>query len=1118
MSERIGVYICHCGTNISHTVDTSAVAEFARALPDVVVVREYKYMCSDPGQELIRKDIAAERLTRVVVSSCSPLMHEETFRTVCEDAGLNRFLFQMSNIREQCSWVHEDRAAATAKAKQLVAAAVRRVVHHRPMTRREVPVRPEAIVIGGGIAGIEAALRLADSGKKVYLVEREPSIGGHMARFDKTFPTLDCAACILTPKMVQVGQHPNIEILSYSEVEEVSGHVGDFKVKVLRKARYVDEEKCTGCGQCTDQCHIERPSEFDEGLSTRKAIYRSFPQAVPNAFVIDKKMAPCSAACPIHTRVAGYVTLIGQWKFDQALEIIKEHNPFPSICGRVCHRPCEKECTRNRLDQPLANAYLKRFAGDLELRLAGKRPVRRPSSRPEKVAVVGAGPAGLTCAYDLARQGYQVRIFEALPIPGGMMAVGIPAFRLPRSILNVEIDAVRDLGVEIIPNTLVGRDVSIEQLFADGYQAVFLGVGAWTSRRLNVPGEDLDGVVHAINFLKAVNLGVPTTVGKKVIVIGGGNAALDTARTAVRLGAEEVSIFYRRGKIEMPAEPKWEIDETVAEGVRLELLVAPRRVIGQNGRVTALECIRMALGPPDASGRPQPVPIPKSEFTVPVDTILPAIGQEVNREMTPAGLEYTSYGTLRVDPVTLETNRPGVFSGGDAVLGPATLIEAIAAGKEAAISIDRSIRGVDLSEGRQTSPRMAPPISVEGIPPIATVEMPKRSMAQRKGNFDEVELGYTEEMAVREAHRCLSCGGCAECRECERKCDPKAINHLMTDSHRELQVGTVVIATGFSLFDAGQMPRYGYGRYKNVFSALEFERLCHAGGPTGGRILTREGKPPASVAILHCIGSRDENHLRYCSRVCCMYSLKFAHLVKEKTGAEVYNLYIDVRASGKGYEEFYKRVLGEDVQFIRGKAAEVTDVAESPEERGKLMVVCEDTLLGLVRRIAVDMVILSSGLRPAEGAEKVAHAFALSCARGEFFLERHPKLAPVDTASDGIFLAGACQGPKDIPDSVAQGGAAAAAALVLMDRGRFVLEPVTAEINAELCAGCKMCIANCPYTAIRYDPEQKVSVVTVELCKGCGTCVAGCPSGAARQDNFEDVQIFAEIKGALAPA
>jgi len=254
--ERIGVYICHCGTNISHTVDVKAVADYARTLPGVVQVREYKYMCSDPGQDLIKKDIEEDRLTRVVVSSCSPLMHEETFRDTCEDAGLNRFLFQMSNIREQCSWVHADREKATAKAKRLVAAAVRRVSWHKPMEVREAPVHPDALVVGGGIAGIEAALKLADAGKKVYLVEKEPSIGGHMAKFDKTFPTLDCAACILTPKMVQVGKHPNIKLMTYSEVEEVSGYVGNFKVKVRRKARFIDEEKCTGCGECIQNCLV----------------------------------------------------------------------------------------------------------------------------------------------------------------------------------------------------------------------------------------------------------------------------------------------------------------------------------------------------------------------------------------------------------------------------------------------------------------------------------------------------------------------------------------------------------------------------------------------------------------------------------------------------------------------------------------------------------------------------------------------------------------------------------------------------------------------------------------------------------------------------------------------
>ncbi|MFC1737051.1 4Fe-4S binding protein, partial [Candidatus Hydrogenedentota bacterium] len=315
--------------------------------------------------------------------------------------------------------------------------------------------------------------------------------------------------------------------------------------------------------------------------------------------------------------------------------------------------------------------------------------------------------------------------------------------------------------------------------------------------------------------------------------------------------------------------------------------------------------------------------------------------------------------------------------------------------------------------------------------------------------------------------------------------------------------------------DVGQIERYGYGRLPNVITSLEFERMSHSGGPTGGKILTKNGTPPKSVAILHCIGSRDENYQKYCSRVCCMYSLKFAHLVKEKAEAEVYNLYIDMRAFGKGYEEFYKRLLGEGVHFIRGKAAEVTRIAESPEEEGKAIVVCEDTLLGITRRLPMDMVILSGGLKPAKGAEQLARALSLSCTDGDFFLEKHPKLAPVDTASDGIFLAGACQGPKDIPDAVAQGAAAAAGALSLIDKGKVVLEPITVVIDEERCGGCQLCISTCPYAAIEFNEEKKISVVIEELCKGCGTCAAGCPSGAASQRNFKDTQIFSEIAGIL---
>jgi len=354
------------------------------------------------------------------------------------------------------------------------------------------------------------------------------------------------------------------------------------------------------------------------------------------------------------------------------------------------------------------------------------------------------------------------------------------------------------------------------------------------------------------------------------------------------------------------------------------------------------------------------------------------------------------------------------------------------------------------------------------------------------------------------------------CKVCEDNCENHAINHAQEDVTIELEVGAIVVATGFELFDAKPIDRYGYGRLDNVISALEFERLSHASGPTGGKILRKDGTTPGAVAILHCIGSRDENYQKYCSRVCCMYSLKFAHLIHEKTHGDVYNFYIDMRAFGKGYEEFYKRLLSEGVYFIRGKAAEVTDVAESPEEEGKLVVVAEDTLLGITRRVPVDMVILSTGLKPAKGSDDLARTLSLSCTQGAFFLEKHPKLAPVDTASDGIYLAGACQGPKDIPDAVAQGGAAAAGALSLIDKGKVVLEPITTEINEELCAGCRLCISTCPYAAIEFNEEKKISVVVEELCKGCGTCAAACPSGAARQKNFEDVQIFAEMEGILA--
>jgi heterodisulfide reductase subunit A len=654
-APKIGVYVCHCGINIAHTVDVNGCTAFAAKLPNVTVAREYKFMCSDPGQEIIQQDIRDGKVDRVVVASCSPLMHEPTFRGAMAAAGGNAFLFQMANIREHVSWVTKDKPAATAKSKALIAAAVARVAHHEPLQRTQVAVHPDVLVVGGGISGIHAALTMADAGKKVYLVEREPTIGGHMAKFDKTFPTLDCSACILTPKMSAVRSHPNITMWTYSEVAEVEGFVGNFKVKVRRKPRYVHEDLCVGCLDCIEACIFKKgkfPDEFNVGFSLRRPIYVPFPQATPLVAVID-----------------------------------------PETCAHFRTGKCKKTCA----------------------------------------------------------------------------------------------------------------DV----------------------------------------------------------------------------------------------------------------------------------------------------------------------------------------------------------------------------------------------------------------------------------------------------------------------CETKAIDFDQKEEIKEIQVGAIIMATGFKAFDAKRIPRYGYGRYPNVYTALEVERMVNAAGPTGGEVKLRDGNKPKAVGIVHCVGSRDEHTNRWCSRVCCMYSLKLAHLLKERTGAEVYNFYIDMRTPGKGYEEFYEKLLKENVHFIRGRVAEISDWAMEPEEEGRLVIRAEDTLIGRVRRIPVDMVVLSVGLEAQPDADDVRRMFNISCSKEGWFLERHPKLAPVSTFTDGVFLAGACQGPKDIPDCVAQAGAAAAEALALVDRGHVELEPNTAYVQEEMCSGCKTCVSLCPFSAISFNKTKNVAELNGALCKGCGTCVASCPSGALQQNLFTDEQIFEEIKGVI---
>ncbi len=889
------------------------------------------------------------------------------------------------------------------------------------------------VVIGGGIAGIQASVDLADRGYKVHLVEKTPSIGGSMVMLDKTFPTMDCSICILAPKMIDCYRHPNINLLTYSEVKEVEGSAGDFTVKVLRKTRFVDEEKCTGCDNCTEVCTVTLPNEFEGSLGTRKAIYRPFPQAIPNVFTIDKKGVPlCRVACPGGINVQGYVALIKDGKFEEALELIRTAIPFPAVCGKVCFHPCEAECERGKVEEPIAIKALKRFVSDYEVKKGKEKIEPFPRKYDDKVAVIGAGPAGLTAAFELVKLGYPVTVFESMPEPGGMLRYGIPPYRLPKEDLDIEIQRIIDSGVEIKTSTQLGKDITVDGLFEDGYKSAFIAIGAQDSRGLNVEGEELEGVVQAIDYLKNVNMGKRGLVKGKVTVIGGGDVAMDAARSAIRDGCEEVSILYRRSRGEMPANPE-DVEMAEEEGVKFRFLVNPMRFTGKDGRITGVECLRMELGEPDDSGRRRPIPIEGSEFLMEADTVILAIGQVPDTSSIPEGIETTRWETISADEVTLETSRPGVFAGGDIVDGPSTVIEVIGSGKRAAESIDRYLRGEDLRRGRDEPVQEVEEVSKEGVEPRPREKMPKLQVVDRFGNFSEVELGFTEEMAIREAERCLSCGGCSECLECEKICDPNAIDHQQVEEHVDLNVGAIIVATGLTPFDPSGIKEYGYGRYQNVITALELERLVSATGPTTGHLIRpSDHSVPKKVAFIQCVGSRSlgEGH-QYCSAVCCMHATKEAMLVKEhEPQTEVSIFYTDLRAFGKGFRELVNRARDRyGVEYVRAKPSEIR---EDPQT-GELSFWYEDTTTGDMNEVEFDLVVLSTALTPNPGNPELAKILGVELDEYGFYKSQNPILAPLDTTREGIFVCGYCQEPKDIPDSIADASGAAARAAEIVE-------------------------------------------------------------------------------------
>ncbi len=898
------------------------------------------------------------------------------------------------------------------------------------------------LVYGAGIAGIQASLDLAESGFKVYLVERSAAIGGRMSQLDKTFPTGDCAMCILSPKLVECGRNKNIEIITLAEIEGITGEPGRFDVTVKKQPRYVDLKKCNACGDCAEVCPVSLPNEFDRGLGQRKAIFRPYPQAIPNVYGISKSegTAPCRHACPAGVNAHGYVALVAQGKFKEAYDLVRERCPLPAVCGRICQHPCEAQCNRGGVDEPVAIRDLKRFAADWvhanrdqlgEEAGAGPRPAEL---REEKVAIIGGGPAGLTAAHDLSRMGYGVTIFEAMPFLGGMLRLGVPEYRLPRDVLDYEIDQLINERIEVRLNCRIGRDITLDGLRDQGYGSIFIACGAHQNLRLDVDGIEHDGVLYALDFLRGVNLGEGVRVGRRTAVIGGGNAAMDSARAALRLGADEVTIVYRRSRAEMPA-----LDEEVhlaqEEGVRFHFLANPVRMIGDDrGSIVAMECIRMKLGEPDASGRRRPVPIEGSNFVLDVDTVIIAVGQTSDLEGLPLG----SAGRIACDD-SLATEMPGVFAGGDVVLGPASFVEAMGHGHTAAEAIHRYLRGqspegeagLEGAAGEKIAPNPFPDTPRQPRRP-----MPQASVDRRKRDMREIDLGYSEEDAVAEAQRCLNCGLCSDCRLCETVCDAAAIFHDMRPEAEVLRVGSVILAPGFEEIQASVRGEYGHGRYANVISSVQFERMLSASGPTEGTVQRpSDGGPVRRIAFIQCVGSRDSARGNgYCSSICCMSATKEALVAMEHIpDLEIAIFCMDIRAFGKEFDRYVDRARAEHgVRYIRALPSRVVEMpgTRNPrvryfDDRGNE---CEEDF---------DVVVLSVGMKPSAGIGELAERLGMD--RNQFGFCETDRLAPVASSVPGVFVAGAFQEPKDIPESVAQASAAAASAMELLVRGRDTL-------------------------------------------------------------------------------